>query len=79
MQHNDQQAIEVRWYCEHGKYPKQRIVLDSLGRPYVIGDRHWNRDGRPREYIEACLPDVGLKVGQSTDARYDETARQEDE
>lgn len=57
---NEQQAAEVRWYCKHGRYPKQRIVTDSRGQPYVIGDTHWNRGSRPLEFIEDRVPKVPL-------------------
>lgn len=33
---------EVEWYRKYGKHP-ERIVKDSSGQLYVIGDFSWNR------------------------------------
>jgi hypothetical protein len=38
---NVQQA-EVEWYEKHGLH-SDRIVRDSTGQRYVIGDSSWNR------------------------------------
>jgi formate-dependent nitrite reductase cytochrome c552 subunit len=35
-------ACHVTWYLQHGKYPN-RIVKDSAGVKYVIGDWSWER------------------------------------
>ena len=48
---SDHQRREVEWYQKNGKHP-ERIVNDSTGQPYVIGDAAWNRAGRPNEIIE---------------------------
>lgn len=37
----DYTSEEVAWYRKHGKYP-ERIVRDSEGNEYVIGDESWN-------------------------------------
>lgn len=44
-------AREVDWYRRNGRFA-DRIARDSQHREYVIGDVSWNRDTRPREYIE---------------------------
>lgn len=47
------QAAEVEWYRRNGKYLRERIVRDSDGHPYVIGDWSWNRNpNNPYETIE---------------------------
>lgn len=50
--HAEYQASEVLWYGQHGHYHRERVVTDGNGQPYVIGDQHWNRGQRPREWIE---------------------------
>ena len=53
----NQQIMEVVWYLKNGKYPNERIVKDSSGIPYVIGDWAWNRnDDNPIESIEPLMP-----------------------
>lgn len=47
-------AAEVSWYRRYGKHPG-RIVRDSHGVEYVIGDWSWNRARRPSEYIEGAM------------------------
>lgn len=56
------QAAEVAWYRKYGHYA-ERIVLDGTGNDYVIGDDHWNRPGRPREYIEPTMLAALLTAG----------------
>ncbi len=44
--------LELEWYQANGDYP-ERIVLDSDGIPYVIGDRSWNQNHPDQEeYFE---------------------------
>lgn len=53
---NPIQEAEVEWYRRHGKYPRERIVRNSEGEPYVIGDWSWNRQAnRPYETVEAQM------------------------
>jgi len=49
--------MEVEWYRQHGRFP-ERIVRDSKGIEYVIGDWSWNytHDNKKREFIELHLP-----------------------
>jgi len=39
----DLQARQVVWYRSNGRYPDDRIVHDSGGNEYVIGDWSWSR------------------------------------
>ncbi len=40
--------LELNWYLANGKHP-ERIVLDSSGVPYVIGDVSWNQNHPDKE------------------------------
>lgn len=40
------------WYRKYGHDPKHRIICDTQGVEYVIGDMSWNVMGRYHEYIE---------------------------
>jgi len=46
---------EVAWYRANGRYPQTRIVKDSLGQEYVIGDWSWSRGPYPPEIIEPYM------------------------
>ena len=49
------QQMEVDWYRQHGRYP-ERIVMDSHGNEYVIGDWCWHTMmGKPLERIETTM------------------------
>lgn len=43
LTHEAHAQAEVDWYRKHGRYPNTRIVQDSHGVEYVIGDWSWNR------------------------------------
>ena len=53
-------AAEVKWYRQNGKYPDKRIVRDSRGGLYVIGDFSWNVSPNPPEYIEQAMQFAGI-------------------
>lgn len=44
---------ELNWYDRYGKYPNERIVLDSSYTPYLICDSQWNKENPDKpEYFE---------------------------
>jgi len=46
MTYEESAQREVAWYRQNGKYP-HRLVRDSKGVQYVMGDWSWNRRHRP--------------------------------
>jgi hypothetical protein len=75
---SDFRKHEIAWYMQNGKYPK-RIVNDSMGMEYVIGDCSWNRGNRPTEFIEHdmsmahpmifAMPNATVRRPPETDAK----------
>lgn len=57
------QALEVRWYRQHGQHP-DRIYKDSDGHAYVAGDWSWNhRHPERAEYVEARMTEALRRAG----------------
>ena len=52
---NKVSEAEVRWYSQHGRF-RHRIVRDSEGAEYVIGDWSWNRRMEPCSRCNRRLP-----------------------
>jgi hypothetical protein len=53
--HTGYAQAEIDWYRKHGKYA-DRIVKDSHGKQYMIGDWAWNRSRHNRqEWVEAAF------------------------
>jgi hypothetical protein len=46
--HTGYAQAEIDWYRKHGKYA-DRIVKDSHGKQYMIGDWAWNRARHNRQ------------------------------
>ena len=51
---------ELRWYRKYGKYAKERIIKDSQGKNYVIGDYSWNRKDVNKNRQEFVEPEMSF-------------------
>ncbi len=51
---------EVEWYKKNGLFPERRIVRDSRGKEYVVGDATWQWCYQPSEEIEKRMKSDGV-------------------
>ncbi len=55
--------LEIKWYRKNGRYV-DRIVKDSNGDKYVIGDDSWNTV-KNKNRLECIEPDMNFAIRNS--------------